>query len=275
MTSNSSDDGKTPDFEDERELLTVLRKVEAFKVVFWRTRKAVLSGVPLYNFTNSELKSRGFIGPWAFAVAQYAFGTIPSLASGSGIFILVSALDSAFPKGIARTAMQFLNLAVFVPLSLLLCAWGFTYASVPSEYRLNRKIQKAGRRKYLYLNSAYGFWPQLLVSFGLSHFLPLLDRTNTLDVISGLILVASSCLAGVGMIWLLVELDKVKLGMFVYDYIPEDTYMFRSLPMGSPLRFFLISAYAIPLTLLGVLMLEFLLADFVGRVFSYISGLRP
>jgi hypothetical protein len=135
---------------------------------FWRTRVAVLNGVPLQGLGAADPPTDGLLGPWGFAVCAGAIATLPSAALG---FVLRNADAQAPPFGSWSTEfieaynLQWSLLSVPVGIASIVTA---TYISAwLSLYNRdsNHQRRSMARSAYLYLSSAIGFWCTIVVGF--------------------------------------------------------------------------------------------------------------
>jgi hypothetical protein len=137
-------------------------------VKFWRTRVAVLKGVPLQDPGAAAPSTQGLLGPWEFAVCAGAIATLPSAALG---FVLRNADAQAPPFGSWSTEfieaynLQWSLLSVPVGIASIvsatyISAWLSLYSRDSTHQR-----RRTARSAYLYLSSAIGFWCTLAVGF--------------------------------------------------------------------------------------------------------------
>jgi hypothetical protein len=148
---------------------------------YWRTRAAVLEGKPLYNLLRSQRAASGFLDPWAFNLQQSFLSSLPS-------FIIISALNFLRPlntiqavssdsfRDTANSISLFIYSSIspfYAPLVSTFLAFIAASASSPPIYFKEKKpyIEKDEKdlwnqcmRAYLYLEAAYGFWPEMLIS---------------------------------------------------------------------------------------------------------------
>jgi hypothetical protein len=159
-------------------ILTKLRRSFDGARKFWRTKRAIESGVALYDWPQSQLNEAGYYGPWTFNILQTSFaGGIAGLVVGVIAFLrgendAEPAIDM-YNSGKELTALLISTMKwvepFFVPILttsvVFVIAWGSLRESDSSVARRQR-----ARRTYLYFDAAFGFWSQALVAFFLATF---------------------------------------------------------------------------------------------------------
>jgi len=157
----------TKNFESPLDFLPLVKTIKEAKK-FLSTRKAVLAGEPLYNLTQDEIKARDLMGPWAFNATQSLIDSIPGLIISGCIWIIFSKTAHSLPKGADPLQQQIADWLkpLMAPFTLLAIVWVISIACIPRGFYTKENLH-AAQRKYLYLDGAYGFYPQL----GLATFL--------------------------------------------------------------------------------------------------------
>ena len=146
---------------------------------FWKTKKAVTTGVPLYDWTPFQRKEEGFLGPWSLNIQETVFATLPAL-------VVVNALDFLFGKPqiqipgfdqldrrtqvfveTVTSTNQFFN-AFTAPTLITLLVFLIGWGSLKTE-DANKETRARARQAYLYLDGAHGLFSQcaLAVAFSL------------------------------------------------------------------------------------------------------------
>lgn len=169
----------TPDRPPIPEQLTEAKSKLAKWVVdirsFYRTRNAIQSGVPLYDWTPSDLQSSGYFGPWKFN----SFEKLVIGSSASAIANLANLLSGETPKEVQplvaigpelsplfSTILGWLNpflIPLYVTGFVYLMGWG----SLHQKDSTPLKRQRA-RHAYLYFDATHGLYSQLYLVFVLS-----------------------------------------------------------------------------------------------------------
>lgn len=143
---------------------------------FWRTKRAIARGEPLYDWSDEQLKQKNYFGPWTFNAIETA--VTGAVASGAANLVrvvfsepdetpppLLPGEDAALAALIQRTS-QWID-PFFIPILttaiVFLAAWGSL------RYRdSNSKSRARARRAYLYFDGAYGLFSQLFLALTLS-----------------------------------------------------------------------------------------------------------
>lgn len=137
---------------------------------FRLTRRAILSGERLYEWTPRERKSRDYLGPLHFNIQQSIFSGLPPL-------VLVTIFDYWYQiykdpteddklgqmfEGIYRVIYNFTT-----PILFTLFAYILARASLRRNDVTPDKVEKA-KKAYLYFDGAYGLYSQALLSLAFS-----------------------------------------------------------------------------------------------------------
>lgn len=170
------------DNTDQSPLQKSLRKPLDFLAEFrkfWKTKKAVKNGVPLYDWTPFQRKEGGFLGPWSFNIQETVFATLPAI-------VVVKVLDFLFGKPrietlgfdqldrraqvfaeIVKSTDQFFN-AFIAPTLITLLVFLIGWSSL-NRKDSNKETRAKARQAYLYLDGAHGLFSQcaLAVAFSL------------------------------------------------------------------------------------------------------------
>lgn len=230
-------------FEDYSEIFSGIKKKWTLLRTFWNTRKAVLAGEPLYNLNNTELRSRRFMGPWAFGLTKsIAPVGIYAPVIAASISLISSAAYQDPVSRLGSTILMFCS-PIIIPLSLLCLVFATAFASLPRGF-VNRANWSAAQRKYLYVNGSYGLWPQLLLALGT----PILVRSFSASSPdkSGMLFGLAAMPLGIGTIWEGLLWYRIQRSMFEYDYLQEDSSMFSSLREAPFIKFYAVSAMVVP-----------------------------
>jgi len=146
---------------------------------FWRTRATALHNPEIAKLSNQELDASGLLGPWKFNLIQSGFATLPAIAIGRVI--------SAFhPSTVPQPVDQFLDFdskiwvtaqpmigSVFsflwplvFPFILFMMARMMAWGSLKKKDSIPLASKRA-TGAYLYLDGAFGFYPQMISPLGL------------------------------------------------------------------------------------------------------------
>jgi hypothetical protein len=205
---------KMPDQTDPSPLREATRRPFAFidsLRKFHKTSRAVLTGVPIYDWTQKRRSKEGLLEPWAFNLRETALAALPA-AVLIGILNYLYGNAQTTPDevaqltGQAKTFWETLQITnqffstLLAPTAttifVFLAAWG----SLKSEDSTGEKRARA-RHAYLYLNGAYMLVPECclpvavsLLQWGLSgeHNLPI-----GVGIAAGVLLVVSLISCGV------------------------------------------------------------------------------
>lgn len=162
---------RTPSkYETPSGLFPPVAKFQKFRK-FWRTRDAVLTDVPIHDYSARELSSVGLMGPWEFNATQSALAGTPGT--------IISTWHSFFAADSASVALEVKLFTAIIPLLipflLMLTAYCIGWASLWKKH--STKASRAlAARAFLYLDGAYGFLPQFFISFWKS--VPALDELS-------------------------------------------------------------------------------------------------
>jgi hypothetical protein len=141
---------------------------------FWNTRKAILRGVPLYDWNSSELNKSGYLNHWSFNIQENTFAALP-------VIFILKVLDFLFDKfkdsppslsfpdeytkvfyEVSKDTDQFF-FTFFAPTVLTFIVFLQAWSSLKGSDSTPETRARA-RRAYLYFDGAYGFYFQILLS---------------------------------------------------------------------------------------------------------------
>jgi hypothetical protein len=126
--------------------------------VFWTTRRAILQGEPLWDYDRTQTPEK-FFGPWKFNAVQS--GIAGGLAAA-----ITNALDFLLPQApttsLLEVTLKWVN-PFITPIWLTCLAFLMGWGSLKKEHSSPSERARA-RAAYLYLDGAYGFWPELLLA---------------------------------------------------------------------------------------------------------------
>lgn len=155
----------------------LLSKLNSYKT-FWATRKAIVRGEPLYDYTASQLKDKKLMGPWTFNTTQSALSALAAVVTGKIIAffypppehppvtldVSASGLEKLIvaAEPIKDSIYQWLSTGL-APFTLLVVATMVAWASL---YKTDHSPEKHARARnaYLYFDGAYGFFSQALLA---------------------------------------------------------------------------------------------------------------
>jgi hypothetical protein len=240
-----------PDREEFENPLDVLPFVEKAKAArkFLNTRRAILAGERLYNLTQSEIKPRGLLGPWAFNAAKSIVVSIPGIVVGGCIAVVWPLATSGAHDPLQEKIGSALA-PLMGPIALLMAVYAMAYACLPTGY-VTKKNWKAAQRKYLFLDGAYGFWPQFFIALSTALVrVPAVvaNRRTLADDMQGIGLE----LLSVGLLWQCYAAYKIKAKLTEYDYLRDRPEMFAAILGPSTLKYYLLMGFALPIVLLGL-----------------------
>lgn len=132
-----------------------LHKVKSF----WKTRTAILNNLPIYDYTTPQLIQQDFMNAWKFNLTQSAIAALPGTT-------YVSLKKFIFERGTSESiAGKLFEIShpLLIPFILTATAYIMGRLSLRTEDFTKDKRKRASRI-FLYLDGAYGFYPQLLMS---------------------------------------------------------------------------------------------------------------
>jgi hypothetical protein len=149
------------EFEGPSELFEPIESIRRV-IRFWKTRNAVMSGERLYDFSKSKLDKLGYLGPWKFNLVQSSIAAFPSVLIIALAHLLRNLGMTDGETKPSEQSSEFLT-ALAVPFILMLTAYVVGRASFfrSDSTKLTRSIAS---RVFLYLDGAYGFYPQLALT---------------------------------------------------------------------------------------------------------------
>jgi hypothetical protein len=144
-------DGPSTIFEP----LEFLRKVKKFS----KTRAAILNKLPLYDYSTAQLRQQGFMGAWSFNLAESTIAALPGTTYAGLKWLL---FEQSTPQSTTEKLSE-LSAPLLIPFILTATAYIVGSLSVRRE-DLSKDKRKKASKVFLYLDGAYGFYPQLLMS---------------------------------------------------------------------------------------------------------------
>jgi hypothetical protein len=146
---------------------------------FWRTRRAIFTDLSLARRSKAELESGGLLSAWKFNLAQSAFSALPSLVVGKALSFIYPTPETPVELNGSMSFLQKvwaqsqpLSNQIFdvlwpamVPFVLFLMARMIAWGSLKKISATPLRKEQA-RNAYLYLDGAYGFYPQLFAALG-------------------------------------------------------------------------------------------------------------
>lgn len=171
---------QTTSLPNKPDFLRVLREKKKEFGSFWKTKRAVAAGKPLYIYTPEQLAAEELMNPWAFNLAESVFASLPALTVVkilSFFYPAPSPEPSILPKNATFWQSVFAKAPSYypqilgwfvpflVPITLLALSRLFARASLKKSDTTTEKRERA-RVAYLYLDGACGLLPQLLLAFG-------------------------------------------------------------------------------------------------------------
>lgn len=185
---------------------------------FWSTRKAILSGVPLYDWNPSERQKSGYLNHWSFNIQESAFAALP-------VIVLTRILDFLFDEfknkppdlgsldertkvfiETAKATDQFFS-AFFAPAFLTLLVSLLAWGSLKGSDSTPEKRARA-RKAYLYFDGAYGLCFQILLSLVFSLMAWGSNHTKFVEKLPPFVFFVLGILFMVGLIGQFIETNK-------------------------------------------------------------------
>jgi hypothetical protein len=142
-------------------------------MMFWKTKRKIASGMPLWNLTVNERKAEGVLGPWSFTIFEVLIvGVVASVTTNIWVFLYditpheqtettLTAFDVMLTKTSSWVTPFFTP--IFTTLYVSLVAWGTLWGEDSS-----RDSRVRARSAYLYNDVAYGFFAKLILAVGFS-----------------------------------------------------------------------------------------------------------
>lgn len=146
-----------------------------------RTRRAVLAGSPLYNFSRTQLTQAGLMGPWKFNFTESAIASgfaagvlwlVTYLFPGNVVQPVVAVRDGLWGRTfdecfLLMPEIQSWIIVLIVPLATMFLAKIVGWGSLRSK-DVNRERVRASTFAFLYLEGAHGLIPDVLWAVGVS-----------------------------------------------------------------------------------------------------------
>ena len=142
---------------------------------FWRTRRAVVSGEQIFDYTSSELELKNLMGPWTFNAMQSTAAAFVATAIGKVLLFFYPAQENpgvthaqgfarlyAYAEPISDKIQGWLSSGI-APFTLLVVANLVAWASMWKDDLTPAKKRRAAKA-YLYFDAAYGFYPQVFLA---------------------------------------------------------------------------------------------------------------
>jgi hypothetical protein len=173
MTDNleKSTGGEEDKFEGASELFEPVKKFRELRK-FWRTRSAILGGDPLYDYSKQKLDADGFLGPWQFNLTQSTIAGLPALIIPFCARLLVRIVGGANSEDAAEAGNKVSEIfnSFALPFILMLTAYVVGRAGLWKPDSTNAAKERVSRI-FLYLDGAYGFYPQIAITAAFTLFM--------------------------------------------------------------------------------------------------------
>ena len=142
---------------------------------FWRTKRAIDAGIPLYEWPAAEVLKAGYFGPWKFNAVETAITGGIAAITANFLNLLAGAkpdkdeiltdLDPVFASLLKTTSgwVDPFTIPILLTGIFYFMGWG-TLRSKDS----NSETRRRARSAYLYFDGAHGFYSQLFLAFGVS-----------------------------------------------------------------------------------------------------------
>jgi hypothetical protein len=167
---------------------------------FWKTRAAVLKKLPLYDFSGVRLEREAYLGAWEFNRVQSAIAAFPGTVFAALAFVFT---EPKTPSS-AVEKLQDLSGPIMVPVFWMFAAFFVGRVSLRKEDS-TKAVRNRASRIFLYLDGAYGFYPQLLMSCVVA-FLPRFVTPDPISSPSGVSWILMFFFMGLGLWQLLIYL---------------------------------------------------------------------
>lgn len=213
--TSGPDEGLSIDPEKPPNPLSDMKKKLASYASFWNTRKAVLRGEPVYDYSEEQLKSKHLLGPWTFNATQSAISALIAGFLGKAIAFFYPPADKPTPA-LDASASTFEKMTTYAgPVYDKLFLW-FSTASAPftllavatiigwaSLYKADMSKERRLRASnaYLYLDGTYGFYSQMLLALATAALVSDLNAAKVGNTAPTFILIASGSVLLVALIW--------------------------------------------------------------------------
>lgn len=226
VTATEKSDGAERPPSPFQELLS---KLNSYKM-FWATRKSIVTGEPLYDYTASQLKDKKLMGPWTFNATQSALSALAAVVTGKIIAffcpptehppVTLGASASGLEKLIAAaepikdSIYQWLSTGL-APFTLLVVATMVAWASL---YKTDHSPEKRARARnaYLYFDGAYGFFSQALLALASVALISSVHTESQKAAVQIAIWVAVIVSFVVGLIWQ-IRLTNISLAAKLFQ----------------------------------------------------------
>ncbi|HVJ07000.1 MAG TPA: hypothetical protein VM554_01315 [Acidisarcina sp.] len=139
---------------------------------FWKTRNAILTEEPLFDYGKQRLEKEGHLGPWQFNLLQSTICGLPAIVLPLAVRVVKHLVGLPIPTDEPETLDKISEMVqtFSVPFILMLSAYVIGRASLWKGDR-SRSSRTHAARAFLYLDGAYGFYPQLAVCTAFTLFL--------------------------------------------------------------------------------------------------------
>jgi hypothetical protein len=156
---------------------------------YFRTRRLILRGVPLWDLTASDVARAGLMKPWNFNLYESAFAAAPAaLIAFLAHFGGSTALDKDGGALSGQVLTQATSLAT--PIALGVAAFASAHFSCPSETD-DRATNLRARYAYWYLDGAFGLVSQATISLLIALSALILVTDNVQIIIAVPMLIAT------------------------------------------------------------------------------------
>jgi hypothetical protein len=180
---------------------------------YWRTRKAIIRGEPLFDYTGVQLRAQGLMGPWKFNATQSFISALAAVFIGRLLAFFYPAPDHplaavtgstfdrlyAYAKPLADEIFAWISTGV-APFTLLLVANIVAWASMWKDDLTPEKKRRAAKA-YLYFDSAHGFFSQMLLGVGTVVLVHMGQAANQNTTVAVFVQIIGGFAFVIGIIW--------------------------------------------------------------------------